>query len=86
MKKIICDRCGKEMESTVYEGTCPSKPLTGLNYRYVTGLRYTLTSRFGMSDTKQYDLCPDCQRDLYDWLNDGPDKVKPNGMTMMEDV
>jgi hypothetical protein len=72
MKKIFCDRCGKEMGGVVMLDISQAEKL-------IAGIRYTLTSRFGMGDAKQYDLCPECQSDLYDWLNDGPDKVKPDG-------
>ena len=64
MKKTFCDRCGKEIEGTVMLDISQAAKL-------VAGIRYTLTSRIGMNDGRQYDLCPDCQRDLYDWLNDG---------------
>lgn len=65
MKKTFCDRCGKEIEGIVM---CDISQAAQL----VAGIRYTLTSSFGMgSDIKKYDLCPDCQSDLYDWLNDG---------------
>ena len=72
MKKTFCDRCGKEMGDVVMLDMLQAEKL-------IAGIRYTLTSRFGTGDAKQYDLCPECQRDLYDWLNDGPDKVKPDG-------
>lgn len=65
MKKIFCDRCGKEMGDIVMLDISQAAQL-------ITGIRYTLTSRLGVGgDTKQYDLCPDCQRDLHDWLTDG---------------
>lgn len=64
MKKIFCDRCGKEIEGLVLSDISQAAQL-------ISGIRYTLTSRFGIGDAKQYDLCPDCQSDLYDWLNDG---------------
>lgn len=72
MKKIFCDRCGKEMGDITIPDITQAEKL-------IACIRYTLTSRFGMSDAKRYDLCPECQSDLYDWLNDGPDKVKPDG-------
>lgn len=58
MKKIICDRCGKEIESI----TIADKIINGINY--------DLTSPVGFNGQK-YDLCDDCQLDLYDWLNNG---------------
>lgn len=67
MKKTFCDRCGKEMENTIMLDMTQAAQL-------IAGTRYILTSRYGMSDIKKYDLCPECQRDLYEWLNGGPDK------------
>lgn len=65
MKKIFCDRCGRETENAVILDMTQAAQL-------IAGIRYTLTSRLGVGgDTKQYDLCPDCQRDLHDCLNDG---------------
>lgn len=69
MKKIFCDRCGKEIEGIVMLDMLQAT-------KSLTGLRYTLTSRLGMSDIKQYDLCPECQNNLYDWLNDGAEEEK----------
>lgn len=66
MKKTFCDRCGREMEGTVMLDISQAAQL-------VTGLRYTLSSRLGMGDIKNYDLCPDCQSALYDWLNSDKD-------------
>ena len=82
MKKIFCDRCGKEMgditiPDMTHENKCKTQETVA--EKLIAGIRYTLTSRFVIGDDKQYDLCPECQRDLYDWLNDGPDKVKPDG-------
>lgn len=73
MKKIFCDRCGREMENTVMLDMMQAA-------QFIAGTRYILTSRYGVGgDAKQYDLCPDCQNDLHDWLNGGPNKVKPDG-------
>ena len=67
MKKTFCDRCGKEIGGTVMLDISQAAQL-------VAGIKYTLTSRFGINnDVKQYDLCPDCQGDLYDWLNSKKD-------------
>ena len=69
MKKTFCDRCGKEMDSN-------ELPSFSQAAKLIAGINYMLTSRFGMGDIKQYDLCPDCQSDLYDWLNDGGKEEK----------
>lgn len=69
MKKTYCDRCGKEMRGTVMLDISQAAKL-------VAGISYTLTSRIGVSDDRQYDLCPDCQSDLYDWLNEGGKEEK----------
>lgn len=63
MKKIICDRCGKEIESIAYGSMCASKPLTGLNYSVTS---YAGAAKFNARD---YDLCDDCQHVLDVWLN-----------------
>lgn len=64
MKKIICDRCGKEIESNVYDAI-----------KIINGIKYNLTSRIGF-DVRKYDLCRDCQNDLYNWLNSGREEKK----------
>ena len=74
MKKIICDRCGKEMESIIYEGMCPSKPLTGLNYRITS---YAGVAKF---NARTYDLCDDCQHELDVWLKLKDDKRRKNNV------
>ena len=71
MKKIICDRCGKEIESSTYqnrdENTLASDIFSRINYK--------LTSQIGFN-IRTYDLCKDCQNDLTDWLNNGREEEK----------
>lgn len=71
MKKIICDRCGKEMESIAYETL--SKDLNAI--KIINGIDYKLTSQVGF-DVRTYDLCRDCQNDLCNWLNGGREEEK----------
>ena len=70
MKKTFCDRCGREIQGLVLLDVPQAAKL-------VAGIRYTLSSNYGMGgDIKKYDLCPECQSDLYDWLNDGGKEEK----------
>ena len=77
MKKIICDRCGKEIENVKILGNaqnyCASKSFKASKaFKALNGIHYELTSRDCCAFiTQTYDLCDDCQRDLYDWLNNG---------------
>ena len=67
MKKTFCDRCGKELvdfDSFSHIG------------KVLNSIRYTLTSITGISDAKKYDLCDECQSDLYDWLNSSREEEK----------
>jgi hypothetical protein len=63
MKKIICDRCGKEIESVM------------LADKLIKGINYDLTSQVAFN-VRKYDLCDDCQNDLTDWLNNGREEKK----------
>lgn len=53
MKKIICDRCGKEIESPKY-------------IRYTIEQLYTLSQRTIWNSS--IDLCGDCQHEMEDSL------------------
>lgn len=74
MKKIICDRCGKEMETIAQ---CLNEIALGLNAsKALSSINYKLTSNVGGLDVRTYDLCRDCQNDLYNWLNGDQEEKK----------
>lgn len=71
MKKIICDRCGKEIECLTPQNPAQSIPISDM----LCKINYKLTSQVGF-DIQTYDLCDDCQHDLTDWLNNGREEKK----------
>jgi hypothetical protein len=74
MKKIFCDRCGKEMRTLAQ---CLNEIALGLNAsKDLSSTRYRLTSYVGGLDVRTYDLCDDCQHDLDNWLNNGREEEK----------
>lgn len=78
MKKIICDRCGKEID-TLVRGIQGLDVITkSLNASTMTNsVNYNITS-YGSGSTfhQSYDLCKDCQNDLDDWLNGSREEEK----------
>lgn len=61
MKKVICDRCGKEIESPKY-------------IRYTIEQLYTLSQRSIWNTS--IDLCKDCQQEMDTWLNSNKKEEK----------
>lgn len=62
MKKIECDRCGRDTEGMhiIFQGT-----LLGVGWSKETG-----RSRYQWGEDKDIDLCNDCRSDLVKILSD----------------
>lgn len=64
MRKIICDRCGKEMESIAYPNMMSN---VNVSNKALIGFNYRATSYIGacMFHSRTYDLCDDDQLGVF---------------------